>query len=233
MARRRTTKQTTTKQARKTAGARPAPRARRPARPALPPPSLRLELLAMARGGARWLLGLGVTLFVLAGLAGLGAGVWSLRPTPVFSSEAAEEGSPFDTLFKAENTSTWLPLANLKLSCVLAHVRAAGIEPTIVEAEAVTLPAGPAAAEIRGLPPGGTATFRCPFRALIGHPINQDVEVAKRAEIYFRATYDVPLLRPLLGESFAFLRIPDDSGHFFLDRRLLPPRWVPVAGAKR
>lgn len=179
----------------------------------------------MARGGARTLRSLLVTLFVIAGLAGFGYIAWSLRPTPVFSSEAAEEGSPFDTVFRAENTSTWLPLAHLRLGCVLAQVRASGIEPTLVEAEQVRLPAN----AVAGLLPGEAAAFRCPFRALIGHPINQDPEMAKRAEIYFRATYDVPFL----AEWLPFLRLRDDSGRFFLDLRLLPPRWMPVEGSGR
>jgi hypothetical protein len=225
MARRRTT---TTKK-RKTAA--PAPRQaslrlRRPAKPAspkpLPPPTSTLEeeLMAMARSGVRSLRSLLVTLFVIAGLTGIGYIVWTLRPTPTFSSEAAEEGSPFDTIFRVHNTSGSMALANLKLSCVLAQVRASGLEPTLVEARDVRLPAN----EVAGLEPGGTATFTCPFRALIGHPIAQDAEKAKRAEIYFRAQYDVPWLAQYLR----FLRITDDSGHFFLNTRLLPPRWTPV-----
>lgn len=227
MARRRTT---TTKK-RKTAA--PAPRQaslrlRRPAAKAppkaspLPPPTSTLEeeLMAMARSGARSLRSLLVTLFVIAGLTGIGYIVWTLRPTPTFSSEAAEEGSPFDTIFRVENTSTSMALANLKLSCVLAQVRASGLEPTLVEARDVRLPAN----DVAGLMPGQTASFTCPFRALIGHPIAQDAEKAKRAEIYFRAQYDVPWLAQYLR----FLRITDDSGHFFLNTRLLPPRWTPV-----
>ena len=27
--------------------------------------------------------------------------------------------------------------------------------------------------------------------------------------------------------------IPDDSGRFFLDLRLLPPRWVPIESGRR
>lgn len=195
--------------------------------PPLPPPTstLQQELLEMARGGARTLRHLLVTLFVIAGLAGFGYIAWSLRPMPAFSSEAAEEGSPFDTVFRVENTSTWLALAHLRLGCVLAQVRASGIEPTLVEAEQVALPAN----GVAGLRPGETATFHCPFRALIGHPIVQDPEMAKRAEIYFRATYDVPFL----AEWLKFLRITDDSGRFFLDLRLLPPRWMPVEESRR
>jgi hypothetical protein len=228
MARRRTT---TTK---KRKGAAPAPRQaslrlRRPAAPPaptpLPPPTstLQEELLEMARGGARTVKSLLVTLFVIAGLTGIGYVVWTLRPTPTFSSEAAEEGSPFDTIFKVENGSASMALANLELSCVLAQVRASGLEPTLVAARDVRLPTN----EVAGLMPGETATFTCPFRALIGHPIAQDAEKAKRAEIYFRARYDVPWL----GQYLRFLRLTDDSGHFFLNTRLLPPRWTPVPAA--
>lgn len=174
----------------------------------------------MARSGARSLRNFLFTLFVIAGLTGIGYIVWTLRPTPTFSSEAAEEGSPFDTIFKVENTSSSMALANLELSCVLAQVRASGLEPTLVEARDVRLPAN----DVAGLLPGQTATFTCPFRALIGHPIAQDAEKAKRAEIYFRARYDVPWL----AQHLRFLRITDDSGHFFLNTRLLPPRWTPV-----
>ena len=58
---------------------------------------------------------------------------------------------------------------------------------------------------------GESATFTCPFRALIGHPINDDPDIVRRSEIYFHAEYDVPFWR-----SF---RIPHDSAHFFFDTR--------------
>ncbi len=191
----------------------------------------------MAQGGARALWSLLVTVLVLAALGGTALGLWSLRPTPVFSSGAVDEGSAFDAVFRAENTSTWLPNANLRLGCVLAQVRASGREPTLVEAEQVGLPTN----GIAGLAPGEAATFRCPFRTLMGGPStgaatglggSVDAEAAKRAEIYFRATYDVPLLGDWLGRLPGWMRITDDSGRFFLDTRLLPPRWMPVEKRK-
>jgi len=173
-----------------------------------------------------------MTVLVLAALGGVGLGLWSLRPTPVFSSGPVEEGSAFDAVFRAENTSTWLPIANLRLGCVLAQVRASGRDPTLVEAEQVGLPAN----DLAGLAPGEAATFRCPFRTITGAATGLggtvDAEAAKRAEIYVRATYDVPLLGKWLGRLPGWLRITDDSGRFFLDTRLLPPRWMPVEKRK-
>ena len=97
-----------------------------------------------------------VTVETDAGLTGIGYIVWTLRPTPTFSSEAAEEGSPFDTIFKVENTSSSMALANLELSCVLAQVRASGLEPTLVEARDVRLPAN----DVAGLPPSPARSAR-------------------------------------------------------------------------
>ena len=36
--------------------------------------------------------------------------------------------------------------------------------------------------------------------------------------IYFRSQYDLPLI--------GSLRVTDDSAHFFLNTRVLPPRWT-------
>ena len=167
----------------------------------------------MASSGARSLQSALVTFGVLAALAGAGWGVWSLRPTPSYASDGVEEGSAFDVTFRVENKDPWFPLANLRLGCVLAQVRASGLEPTLVEAKDVRFPTGTAS----GLEPGESATFTCPFRALIGHTINEDPGIAQRAEIYFRAEYDAPSTS---------LRITDDSARFFLNTRLLPPRWT-------
>jgi hypothetical protein len=83
-----------------------------------------------------------------------------------------------------------------------------------VEAKDVRFPSPP----VSTLQPGESATFTCPFRALIGHPINNDPDIVRRSEIYFHAEYDVPFWR-----SF---RISHDSAHFFFDTRPIPPRWV-------
>lgn len=167
----------------------------------------------MARGGARSIRQAFVALLVIGLLAGVAFGVWSLRPTPSYSSEDLTTGSAFDVVFRVENKNPWFALSNLKISCVVAHVRASGMEPTMIGATNVRFPAGAS-----GLEPGESAAFTCPFRTLIGHPINDDPSVAQRAEIYFRAEYDVPL-----SGSF---RITDNSAHFSLNTHLLPPRWT-------
>lgn len=174
----------------------------------------------MASSGARSLQSALVTLAGLVAIAGAGWGVWSLRPTPSYASEDVEEGSAFDVTFKVENTDTRFPLAHLRLSCVLAQVRASGLEPTLVEAKDVRFPSPTAS----GLEPGESATFTCPFRGLIGHTINEDPGMAQRAEIYFRAQYDAPFI--------GSLRITDDSGRYFLNTRLLPPRWTRKEASK-
>lgn len=167
----------------------------------------------MARSGARSLRTLLVVLFVMAGIAGIGVVLWSLRPTPSYSSEAVEEGSPFDVTFRVENRNRWFALADLEINCVLAHVRASGTPPTMIEATDLRFPTAGA----RGLAPGETAIFTCPFRTFIDHPIYQDAGVAQRAEIYFRARYALPVVG---------WRITDNSPNFFLNTRLLPPRWT-------
>ncbi len=170
--------------------------------------------MLLARGGARSIQQALLAVLVIGAIAGLAFGVWSLRPTPSYASEDVTAGSPFDVAFRVENKNPWFPLSNLRISCVVAHVRASGMEPTMIGANDLRLPAGPAA----GLEPGEAGTFACPFRTLIGHPINDDPGVAQRAEIYFRAEYDLPLL--------GTFRITDNSARFFLNTRLLPPRWT-------
>lgn len=167
----------------------------------------------MARGGAHSLQRLLVTVIVIALLGAAAFGAWSLRPLPGYSSEDVLAGSPFDVAFRVENTSPWFALANLKVSCVLAHVRASGIPPTLIDSVDAQFPT-----EAAHLEPGQSASFRCPFRSLIGHPITRDAEIVQRAEIYFHSKYDAPLLDAL--------RITDNSDHFFLNTRLLPPRWT-------
>jgi hypothetical protein len=179
-----------------------------------PPPTLRQELLMMARGAARTVQHAFLTLVVLGLIAGVAFAAWSLRPIPAFSAEDLTVGSPFDVTFRAENSNPWFAMAKLRITCVVAEVRASAMPPAAVEATDVRFPAGTPS----GLAPGEAATFRCPFRSLIGHPINDDPAVAQRAEIYFRSEYDLELFR-----SF---RLSDNSAHFGLDMRFLPPRWV-------
>lgn len=168
----------------------------------------------MARSGLRSARQVILALVILLMLAGVALGVWSLRPTPSYSSADLTAGSPFDVTFRVENRNPWFPLANLRISCVLAHVRASGIPPTLIRANDVRFQAGSGS----GLEPGESATFTCPFRTLIGHPINEDPAVAQRAEIYFRGEYDIPLL--------GSFRMSDNSVPFFLNTRVLPPRWT-------
>ena len=168
----------------------------------------------MARGGARSIQQAILVLLIIGLLVGVGFGAWSLRPSPSYASGDVTVGSPFDVTFRAENTSPWFAMANLKISCVVAHVRASGMEPTMIGATDVRFLASGAS----GLEPGEAATFTCPFRTLIGHPVNDDTGVAQRSEIYFRASYDLPLL--------GTFRITDNSARFFLNTRLLPPRWT-------
>jgi hypothetical protein len=193
----------------------PKSRPRRPSRPLPPPPTLQEELLSMGRGAAQSLQQAFLTLVVLGLLAGAGFGAWSLRPTPAYSAEELTVGSPFDVTFRAQNGNPWFAMVKPRFTCVVAEVRASGMPPAAVEATDVRFPAAAAAAVLE---PGEAATFRCPFRSLIGHPINDDPAIAQRAEIYFRSEYDVELFR-----SF---RLTDNSAHFVLSTRFLPPRWV-------
>ena len=184
-------------------------------RPPPPPTStLKQELLVMARDGAQSLERLFMTLIVLMVMAGMAFGAWSLRPVPSYASDDVKDGSPFDVTFKVENKDSWFALANLKVGCVLDHVRASGLPPTLLEATDVRFSSRTGT----GLEPGESATFTCPFRSLIGHPINDDPGIAQRSEIYFQAKYDLPLV--------GSIRLTDNSTPYFLNTRLLPPRWT-------
>ena len=168
----------------------------------------------LARDGAHLLRQTVIAVVVLTAIAGVAVGLWSIRPTPAYSSEGLITGSPFDLTFKVENESPWFELANLSISCIVDHIRASGLPPTRVEAKDVRFPAR----NVPTLQPGESATFTCPFRALIGHPINNDPDIVRRSEIYFHAEYDVPFVR-----SF---QITHNSAHFFFDTRPIPPRWA-------
>lgn len=184
-------------------------------RPPPPPTStLKQELMVMARDGAQSLERLFMTLIVLMVMAGMAFGAWSLRPVPSYASDDVKDGSPFDVTFTVENKDSWFALANLKVGCVLDHVRASGLPPTLLEATDVRFSSRTGT----GLEPGESATFTCPFRSLIGHPINDDPGIAQRSEIYFQAKYDLPLV--------GSIRLTDNSTPYFLNTRLLPPRWT-------
>jgi hypothetical protein len=182
--------------------------------PAPPLLTLQQELFVFAREGAQAFRQVLLAVVFIAAIAAAAFGVWSVRPMPAYSSEGLETGSPFDLTFKVENESPWFELSNLGISCIVDHIRASGLPPTRVEAKDVRF----LSPQVPTLQPGESATFTCPFRALIGHPINNDPDIVRRSEIYFHAEYDVPFWR-----SF---RIAHDSAHFFFDTRPIPPRWV-------
>jgi hypothetical protein len=210
------------RKSRKQPGERPVqPKPRAPRRPRTPkaqppPPTLEQELKLLARDGAQLLRQWLIAVLIIGAIAGVAFAVWSIRPTPAYSSEELATGSPFDVTFKMENESSWFPLSNLRIHCIVAHIRASGLPPTIVEARNERFPSPSAAS----LEPGASASFTCPFRSLIGHPINEDPDIVRRSEIYFRAEYEVPYLPSI--------RITDNSPHFFFDTHVLPPRWVPT-----
>ncbi len=195
--------------------ARKKPRSPKQTRTAVAAPvPLDRQLMVFAREGAHAFRQIFLAVVVIAAIVGIALGIWSFRPTPAYSSEGLVTGSPFDLTFKVENESPWFDLANLRLSCIVDHIRASGLPPTRVEAKDVRFPS-PGVPTLR---PGESATFTCPFRALIGHPINEDPDIVRRSEIYFHAEYDAPFL--------GAFRIAYDSAHFFFDTRSIPPRWV-------
>ena len=196
------------------APAKPRPAQWAPKRKLPPPPTLQQELASLARGGARSLRRGLVVMLCLGVVAALAFGAWSALPRPAYSSEDLSVGSPFDLTFKVVNESEWFPLSNLSIRCIVDHIRASGLPPTMVEATDVRFPSR----QMPSLEPGEAATFTCPFRALIGHPINSDPDIVRRSEIHFRATYDLPLWR-----SF---RMTDNGAPLFFDTRVLPPRWI-------
>lgn len=190
------------------------PRSPRRAPRAAPPPALDRELLQIARGAAGTLRRTVIVGLALGTLATLAAGLWSLRPSPDFSSDVVAAGSPFDVAFQVRNGSSWLPLANLRLLCVLDQVRAVSAEPVIVEAANVRLEGSLA----NGLAPGASGSFTCPLRAALPPTMRDDAGIPPRAEIYFRSRYDLPFV--------GSFRVTDNSPLFVLNTRLLPPRWT-------
>jgi hypothetical protein len=190
------------------AGSRPRPRQQ----PQIIEPPLQQGLLEMATIGAQSFIWVVLAAATVAAVAGAAFVVWSLRPVPAYSSEAVEVGTPFDVTFRVENTSPWFPLAHLGIRCVLLH----GGAPDIPEIKAtdVRFPAS----NPSGLGPGESATFRCPISAALGGTTSDELGVAARAEIYFRSEYDLPVV--------GSFRLTDNRGPFFLNTRLLPPRWT-------
>jgi hypothetical protein len=200
--------------------ARPARPGRRRHRRAPTPAPLPFdqELLQLARSAAGTLQQAFLALLVLAALGGSAAGLWALRPIPTFSSADVAASSPFDVTFEVKNGNSWLDLANLKISCVLAQVRASPISPTMVDPTMVDATnVRFAGKDASGLEPGESGTFTCPFQVALT-PTKDDPGIAQRAEIYFRSEYDLPLI--------GSLRLTDNSARFSLNTRLLPPRWT-------
>jgi hypothetical protein len=163
-----------------------------------------------------------ITLVVIVALAGALAGLWALRPVPSYASGEISASSPFDVTFHIHNTSGLFPLANLEIYCVLAYVRASSFEPAIVPATNVSLPQDDEGRTSPGtrreLAPGASGSFTCPFRTGVQGLAEDDPAIAQRAEIYFRARYDLPFLD--------MFRLTDNSSRFIINTRLLPPRWT-------
>jgi hypothetical protein len=165
----------------------------------------------MATIGAQSFLWLVLAAATLLAVAGSAYAVWSVRPVPAYVSDGVETGSPFDVTFRIENTSPWFPLSHVSINCVLMSAEAPNLPP--VQASDLRGPAGSAAL----LEPGASATFKCPFRAALRGTADDELGIALRSEIYFRSTYDLPLV--------GALRLTDMRGPFVLNTRVLPPRW--------
>ena len=167
----------------------------------------------MATIGARSFLWLVLVATALAVVAGAAVIAWSLRPVPVYLSERIKAGSPFDVEFWMENSSSWFAMSHLSISCSLSYPGAPELPPT--PATDLQLPGNPTA-----LGPREMAVFKCPFPAALRG--TDEIDVARRAEIYFRSEYDLPVL--------GWFRVSDDRGPFVLNTRLLPPRWTGKSG---
>lgn len=205
-----TTKRKPAKRAKKRrrAGSRSRPRQQ----PQAIEPPLQQGLLEMATIGAQSFIWVVLAAATVAAVAGAAFLVWSMRPVPAYTSDAVEVGTPFDVTFRVENTSPWFPLAHLGISCVLLHGGAPDIP--AIKASDVRFPAG----NLSGLGPGESATFKCPLAVALKATTNDELAVATRSEIYFRSEYDLPLV--------GSFRLTDNRGPFFLNTRLLPPRWT-------
>lgn len=192
---------------------RPAAKKARPRKP-IPVPELPLQqgLIEMATVGAEsfsWVI------LMLAGLAvvgGLAFGAWSQRPIPSYSSDAVALDTPLDVAFTIQNTSPWFPIRHLKLSCLLMQPGMTNMP--AIPASDLHLPADNAST----LPPDGSATFKCPFRAALGGSGDYQLNAALRSNVFFRMEYDLPVV--------GSLRVTDERGPYALDTRLLPPRWT-------
>lgn len=205
------TRQRQNRNGKRTSPAAKRPRSPRQSRSAEPPPSLQQGLIELASDSAQSFLWVGLALALIVAIAGAAFGIWSLRPTPSYSSRGVEAGSPFDVTFQVENPSAWFSLSNLRISCVLA--RGGVAQRPSIEASDIRFPGNAS-----NLEPGQSATFRCPFHALSGNSNDDDLDLALRSEVYFRSEYDLSVIRSL--------RLTDIEGPFSLDRKLLPPRWT-------
>ena len=166
----------------------------------------------MAAIGARSVLWVIVAAAIVVLLAALAFAAWSLRPVPAYTSDGVETGTPFDVTFRIENTSQWFPLSHLGIGCVLRRAGVADMPP--IAASDVQMPAGSSS----HLGPNESATFKCPFRAVLRGTANDELGIALRSELYFRATYDLPLI--------GSFRLTDNRGPFVLNSKVLPPRWT-------
>ncbi|MBV8393072.1 MAG: hypothetical protein JOY81_07800 [Alphaproteobacteria bacterium] len=158
---------------------------------------------------ASWVI---LSLAGLATMAGLAYGAWSLRPTPSYSSDAVAMDTPFDVTFTIENTSPWFPIRNMKLTCALMESGTSNM-PT-VSASDLRLPGDSAST----LPPDASASFKCPFRSLLGGSNDYQLNLALRSSLFFRIEYDLPVI--------GSVRVTEERGPYALDTRRLPPRWT-------
>jgi hypothetical protein len=195
---------------RRAAPARPRRRAQQ--QPVVREIPLGQGLQAFASEGISSLFWVIVAASAIAIAAGVAVGIWTLRPIPEYTSEGIEAGSPFDVAFRIRNTSQWFALSKPSIDCILTWPGAPDVPPV----RSSELRVGSAAAH--GLEPGESGTFRCPFPPALRDATNGETTTALRSQIYFRATYDLPLF-----ESF---RLSDSRGPFVLNTRLLPPRWT-------
>jgi hypothetical protein len=187
-------------------------RSRRRAQPLVREIPLGQGLQAFASEGISSLFWVIVAASAIVIAAGVAVGIWTLRPIPEYASEGVEAGSPFDVAFRIRNTSQWFPLARPSIDCILTWPGAPDVPP-VRSSEVRTL----SGSALR-LEPGESGTFRCPFPPALRDATNGETTTALRSQIYFRATYDLPLF-----ESF---RLSDSRGPFVLNTRLLPPRWT-------
>ena len=197
---------------RETKRRRATPPPRRRAQPLPREIPLQQGLRAFAAEGFQSLFWVLVAASAIAVVAGAAAGLWALRPIPEYTSEGVEIGSPFDVTFRIRNTSEWFALSRPSISCLLTYPGAPNTQP--VKSSDLHVVTGSAVK----LDPGQSGTFRCPFPTVLRDAENGETATARRSQLYFRTTYDLPLYKSI--------RLTDNRGPFVLNTQLLPPHWT-------